>query len=160
MVMPKQVLGTSLFKLMQGCLAFETLFYLPNRFVQILMVNSKTVQCKSNEVMLLDLMEKMFGTRLTVNQGPVASAKPFSVWSFLSCYKHFFHSTMLFEGISAAVRLTAFEYFKTIKRDEYSILESLAASFAIGSVTQGIVCSKLFARNIINHTEESLALKR
>lgn len=67
---------------------------------------------------------------------------------------------MLFEGLSVASRWTAFEYFKTMRRDEQTVLENMGAAFVIGAVTQGVLCSKLFAHNIINHTEEALAWNR
>lgn len=50
-----------LWKVISGSLAFETLFYLPNRFQQILIINHATVEAKSTEESLLSMMNKLFG---------------------------------------------------------------------------------------------------
>ena len=114
--------GISPLKIICSSLCFETLFYLPTRFLQVLQVNSWTIRFESSESMLLDMMEKMFGTRLGLSSGGVSSQisnpEPFSILRFLRCYKHFFHSTLIFEGAGHAFRFGAFEYYKHIRNNQ------------------------------------------
>ena len=55
-----------MYKLLLGSACCETVFYLPNRFMQIIMVNSTTIEAGSIEVSLLSCMEKIFGVNTQI----------------------------------------------------------------------------------------------
>ena len=79
---------------MLGCsLALETVFYLPNRFRNVVLLNSLALDTTKSENALLGAMRYMFN----LEQG-VPGGNALSIRNFMQCYSHFFKSTLLYEA--------------------------------------------------------------
>lgn len=94
-------------KLLTASIGIETIFYLPNHFRQTVLVNSNNISFAKTDVALLDLMNYMF--KLNDRSRPVSE---FRISYFLSCYKHFWTTTLPYESISFCSRMLLFDYTK------------------------------------------------
>ena len=90
--------------LLTSSLAIETIFYLPNHFRQTVLVNSNNISFAKSDVALLDLMNYMF--KLNNRSRPISE---FRISFFLSCYSHFWTTTLPYESFSICGRMLLFE---------------------------------------------------
>ena len=67
---------------------------------------------------------------------------------------------MVFEGIGMTSRFAAYEYYRSVQKYDYTLAESLGVSFGIGALVQGVLLPRWFAKSVLNHAEDSLALSR
>ena len=81
----------------------ETVFYLPNRFRQNILLNTHNVAFESSEVALLDLMALMFNLHGKTDL-------EFKIMNFVGSYRLFFCTTMLYESFFLASRIKLFDY--------------------------------------------------
>lgn len=93
--------------MLTSSIAIETIFYLPNHFRQTVLVNSNNISFAKSDVALLDLMNYMF--KLNNRSRPISE---FKISFFLSCYSHFWKTTLPYEAFSICGRMFLFEQTK------------------------------------------------
>lgn len=90
-------------------MAIESIFYLPNRLRQSVLVNSNKISYAKFDEALLDTMADMFYIPREGSLGPsTADRVSFRIVNFLSCYKKYFTSTMFYESLSITMRMGLF----------------------------------------------------
>ena len=127
-------------KMLGYSLGLETLFYLPNRFRNVVLLNSVALDTTSSENALLGAMKYMFN----LEQG-VPGGNAFSIRNFMQCYAHFFRSTMVYEAGSFCVRNLAYQQLKQGSMLDWPV------SFAIGTLTQQVLLLPFYKRHLQNH---------
>ena len=90
------------------------------------MLNTHNVAFTSSENALLSLMSVMF------NLQNKADLQEFKIKQFVSCYRLFFTSTLLYESLSMTMRIKLFEAFSGSSYQTNPYLEG----FAVGAVVQ------------------------
>ena len=117
----------------------ETLFYLPNRFRQSIMLNTHNVAFTSSEGALLSLMSIIFNlqNKHTIDE--------FKLKQFYSCYRLFFSSTLIYESMAVALRMKLFDFTQS----QYESNPYLTG-FGVGAIVQQATLP-LFKLNIANH---------
>ena len=100
----------------------ETLFYLPNRFSQTVMLNTHNISFATTENALLSLMSVMFN----IQSKP--DVQEFKLRQFASCYRLFFTTTLPYETISLCARMKLFEEANKIMPGQW-----YSNGFAVGS---------------------------